>query len=99
MATADGDGPNEESAAAFETHHDVDGPATLSETIIHAVATARGVDPASNDLALYDAVDLEALDALFERRSHDDHWRFEFCVGEQLVAVEENGDVTVRQRT
>jgi hypothetical protein len=98
MATADGDRSHPCESTAYETSHDADGEAALSETIIFAVATADGVDPIESDLQLYDAVDLEALDALFERRSPDDHWRFEFSVEDYLVVVEGNGDVTVCDR-
>lgn len=98
MSTVDGNRPCRDGSATYETSHDVDGEAALSETIIFAVASAKGVDPIECDLELYDAVDLEALDALFEHHSPDDHWRFEFSVDEYLVFVEGNGDVTVCER-
>jgi hypothetical protein len=80
---------------AYETHHDLDGEAALSQTVIEAIATAEGVDPTSCDLKLYDSVDLEALDNLFDRRSSDDHWRFEFSIDGYLVVVTGDGNVTV----
>ena len=46
------------------------------------------MDPTDSDLELYRAVDLEVLDALFERRPSDSRWRFEFSVGDRLVAGE-----------
>ena len=98
MSTADGDRPPRGGAATYETSHDAEGEAALSQTIIYAIAGAEGVDPIECDLELYDAVDLEALDALFEHRSPDDHWRFEFSVDEYVVTVEGNGDVTVYEK-
>ncbi|WP_137286565.1 HalOD1 output domain-containing protein [Halorussus salinisoli] len=95
MATADGNRPHTKRDLAYETRHDIGGEASLSETVIDAVATAENVDPTSCDLGLYESVDLEALDALFDRRSSDDHWRFEFSVDEYLVTVTGDGRVTV----
>ncbi|NEU58426.1 HalOD1 output domain-containing protein [Halorussus sp. MSC15.2] len=95
MATAHDDRPRRERSVAYETTHDADGSAALSETVIDAVATAHGVDPTDCDLELYDAVDLEALDALFERRSSDGHWQFEFSIDDYLVVVTGAGRVAV----
>jgi hypothetical protein len=80
----------------YSTAHDAETP--ISQTIIEAVATVEGVDPLDCDLELYEAVDLEALDALFEHRSSDDHWRFEFAIDEYVVVVEADGDVTICER-
>jgi hypothetical protein len=95
MSTVDGDRPREGANPAHETCHDLDGPAALSETVIEAIATAEGVDPTDCDLELYEAVDLEALDTLFDRRSPEDHWRFEFSIDDYLVVVAGDGNVTV----
>ncbi|UPV75872.1 hypothetical protein M0R89_07380 [Halorussus limi] len=80
-----------------ETRHDGDA-VSISETIIEAVAAAEGVDPTDRDLQLYEAVDLEALDALFDRRSSDGHWQFEFSVDDYLVVVTGDGNVSVWER-
>jgi hypothetical protein len=95
MSIVDGDRPYEGTIPTYETCHDFDGAASLSETVIDAIATAEGVDPMSFDLELYEAVDLEALDALFDRRSPDGHWRFEFSVESYLVVVAGDGNVSV----
>ncbi|WP_115863238.1 HalOD1 output domain-containing protein [Halorussus litoreus] len=98
MATADGDRSRDGKRSVHEMRHDRDGPAALSETVIDAVAAAEGVDPTDSDLELYQAVDLEALDALFDRRSDDRRWRFEFGIDDYLVVVEGSGTVTVYDR-
>lgn len=95
MATAEGNRPCRGATPASELRHDLDGKAALSETIIDAVATAEGVDPMDCDLELYEAVDLEALDALFEHRRPGSHWRFEFSIDGYLVVVDGDGTVTV----
>ena len=97
MATADGNPPYSGQNQLYETLHDAGG-ASLSETVIDAVAAAEGVDPTDADFELYEAVDLEALDALFERRSRDGRWRFEFTIDGLLVAVAGDGRVTVWER-
>lgn len=39
---------------------------TLSETVVHAVADTKGIDPLNLDERLYDCIDPDALDRLFE---------------------------------
>jgi hypothetical protein len=95
MSTVDGNRPRDGRTPAHETRHDLDGPAAISQTVIEAVAAAEGVDPTDCDLELYEAVDLEALDALFDRRSRDGRWRFEFSIDDYLVVVAGDGNVTV----
>ena len=95
MATADGDGSIRGGTTVHEARHDLGGEAPISVTVIDAIAAAEGVDPTDSDLELYDAVDLEALDVLFERRSFDDHWRFEFAVRDHVVVIEGDGRVAV----
>ena len=78
-----------------EARHDLDGAAPISATVIDAIAATEGVDPTDSDLELYDVIDLEALDVLFERRSFDDHWRFEFTARDHVVVVHGDGRVAV----
>ncbi|WP_435180614.1 HalOD1 output domain-containing protein [Halorussus sp. AFM4] len=95
MATADGNPSYQGRKPIHETLHDDTGDASLSETVIDAVAAAEGVEPTNADFELYRAVDLEALDALFERRSRDGRWRFEFTIDGLLVTIAGDGRVTV----
>ena len=94
MATAGDDRLHGDPTLLHETRHDGD-DVHISTTIIQAVAHVEGVDPTGTDLRLYDSVDLEALDALFERRGTDTHWRFEFTVHDYTVIVDGDGYVTV----
>ncbi|WP_226039479.1 HalOD1 output domain-containing protein [Natrinema sp. DC36] len=52
----------------YRASHDPDGPATLSTTVIHALADCLGVDVTDSRVSLYDTVDPDALDALFRPR-------------------------------
>jgi hypothetical protein len=95
MATANPDSSERAVSPKHEAHHDPDGEASLSTTVINAVAAAEGVDPTHRDLQLYDAIDLEALDSLFEHRSRGDRWRFEFGVRDLRVVVDGDGRIAV----
>ncbi|WP_167599383.1 HalOD1 output domain-containing protein [Halorussus marinus] len=95
MATANPESSERAVAPKHEAYHDPDGDAALSTTVINAVAAAEGVDPTHRNLQLYDALDLEALDSLFERRSRGDHWRFEFGVHDLVVVVHGDGCIAV----
>lgn len=52
----------------YTVYHDFDGPATVTETVVHALANVAGVDVTDADFALYDYVDPESLDRLFTPR-------------------------------
>ena len=93
MATADDDRPYGEPAPIHETQHDAD--ASISVTVIEVLASVEDVDPTDTDLRLYDAIDLEALDALFQHHSGDDYWRFEFSVRGYSVIVDGDGHISV----
>ena len=95
MSTIDTDRSCAGSVPVHKAHHDPTGDGALSVTVIKAVAAAEGVDPTDCDLGLYEAVDLEALDALFEGRSRDAQWRFEFSIGDYLVITDGDGSITV----
>ena len=94
MSTANDDGPYGGPSPLYETCHDGD-DRHISTTIIEAVARVEGVDPTSTDLRLYDAVDLEALDALFEQSGTDGDWQFEFSVHGFRIIVDGDGYVSV----
>jgi hypothetical protein len=54
------------SAGGHQTNHDLDGERRLSTSVVQAVATALGTDPLSLDERLYDVLDPDALDRLFD---------------------------------
>jgi hypothetical protein len=95
MSTVESNKSRGSSIPVHEAHHDPEGSGAISETVIEAVAAAAGVDPTDSDLGFYGAVDLEALDTLFERRTCEGHWRFEFAVEDWVVVVAGDGTVTV----
>ena len=46
-------------------HHDTDGTATLTTTVVHALASIADTDVSQGEFSLYDSVDPDALDELF----------------------------------
>ena len=96
MATAESDGGYGAPAPLYETCKD--GDTSLGVTIIDAIAAVEDIDPTSESLGLYESVDLEAVETLFEHRSQGERWRFEFSAGGYTVIVDGDGFVTIFDR-
>lgn len=69
----------------------------LSETIVSAVAAAEGVDPIDVSPRLYDVIDPDALEYLFEGGQYETDLTVTFEYGDWDVHID-NGDVTVTER-
>ena len=86
------------SPSVYRAVHDPDGPATLSTTVIHALADCMGIDPTDGRISLYDSVDPDALDELFRPR-HDGRPRtggqLSFAVDDYYVTVMSNGEILI----
>jgi hypothetical protein len=50
---------------AYTVQHDFDGAATVTTTVVHALADATGIDVTEAEFTLNDYVDPDALDRLF----------------------------------
>lgn len=50
---------------AYTVHHDFEGVATVTETVVHALSDVTGMDVTDADFALYDYVDPDSLNRLF----------------------------------
>lgn len=74
--------------------HDGGDDVPVSTAVYEGLAAAEGVDVTDLDVRLYDYVDVDALDALFQGGSHA-NVDLEFAVGEHVVAVRNDGEVTV----
>ncbi len=66
---------------------------TLSTAIAGMIAMQLGVEPTNGDFRLYEHIDPEALDMLYEhaRQREDASWRLEFAVGDETVVVRSDG--------
>jgi hypothetical protein len=69
----------------YRATHDPDGPATVSDTVIEAVAEVAGVDPTTTIIPLSDRIDPDALDALFAANEGAAQTTFRVCGLEVLV--------------
>ncbi len=79
-------------------HHDTDGSATITTTIVHALASIADTDVSQGEFSLYDSVDPDALEQLFAPKADgssrsDGH--VAFTALEHEVFVYADGDVIV----
>jgi len=72
-------------SGVYRATHDPDGPATVSDTVIEAVAEVAGVDPTTTIIPLSDRIDPDALDALFAADEGAAQATFRVCGLEVLV--------------
>ncbi|OLZ39629.1 hypothetical protein A6E15_00910 [Natrinema saccharevitans] len=90
--------PRSRSPSLYRVSHDPTGPATLSTTVVHALADCMDVDVTDGRVALYDAVDPAALDELFRPR-HDGRPRtggaLSFVVNGYHVTVSGDGEILI----
>lgn len=71
-----------------------------SQRIVEALADYRGVDPVELSVPLYEVVDLEAVDALFDPESGRDGGvsvRFEYCGA--VVDIDVEGRISISPGT
>ena len=80
--------------------HDPESDDTLVQTVVEALEDASDRPAHESDVCLYDAIDPDALNDLFEptyEGSARDGGRVSFTVGEFAVDVHASGHVFVRQ--
>lgn len=63
------DGPDSQDTRDYYAHHDPDGQARLSTTLVHALADVMGADVTETGFVLADEIDPDALDMLFSSGS------------------------------
>ncbi|WP_340098371.1 HalOD1 output domain-containing protein [Salinibaculum salinum] len=71
---------------------------SLCEEIVSAVARAEGVDPLAVSPQLYDVVDPDSLEQLFEHSSTATDVTVSFTYGDWCVEID-NGNVSVTDNT
>jgi hypothetical protein len=69
----------------YRATYDLDGPSSVSDTVIEAVAEVAGVDPTTTIIPLSDQIDPDALDALFTDSEGKARTTFSVCGLEVLV--------------
>ena len=53
----------------YAFQYDTDGTATLTATIVHALAMVADIDVTQGEFSLYDSIDPEALELLFAKKA------------------------------
>jgi hypothetical protein len=86
-----------DSEVVYRTRHDRDdGP--VSEAIVKALAAVENVEPTDLDVRLYDSVDPEALDRLYETAAErSERLEVSFTIGGYVVVVTGVGDILVSE--
>ena len=87
------------SSNVHQAYHDSEGDATLVQTVLEAIESASGRPADETSVCLYDSIDPDALEAIFEptrNGSQRDRGQVSFSVGEFAVTVRADGRVFVR---
>lgn len=90
--------PNLSRAANYYTYHDPDDSATFSATVVHALADVIGVDVTEVEFSLYDVIDPDALDRLFNRSADGTQAppsHLAFSVRGYRVTVYSDGEIVI----
>jgi hypothetical protein len=82
----------------YRTTHDADAGTPLSKAVLDALESVDGFDLVDGSTVIYDAVDLDALDALFGRSGSSPDAFVSFPLEGYWITVSAGGTVTVRQK-
>ncbi|WP_435177419.1 HalOD1 output domain-containing protein [Halorussus sp. AFM4] len=84
----------------YRVKHDRDRDGPLSDAVVEALAAVEGVEPENLDVRLYDSVDGDALDRLYEvTAERGERLRVAFTIADYEVTVHDDGRLAVRERT
>jgi hypothetical protein len=85
-------------AELHRTEHDRDRDGPITDAVVEALAAVEGVEPENLDLRLYDSIDGDAVERLYEiTADRGERLRLAFTVGEYEVVVDNRGYVAVRE--
>ena len=85
------------SAVLYRARHERNCDETLSDSIVEALAAVENVEPYELDVRLYDSLDPEALDRLYETTAEgSERLRLAFTVGGYEVVVTDDDQILVR---
>lgn len=89
--------PEKEDYGLVQATHDFSGTGSLSVTIMEAVACAQDTDTENLDQKLFNVVDPDALDRLFEPTDDTVYEaKIRFVIEDSAVVIRNTGDVFVR---
>lgn len=79
----------------YYAHHDPDGQARLSTTLVHALADVMGIDVTETGFVLAEEIDPDALDLLFSSASGGTGAHVAFAVDDYRVTVYGDGTIVI----
>ncbi|MCU4924705.1 hypothetical protein OB905_01730 [Halobacteria archaeon AArc-dxtr1] len=82
----------------YVCQYDPDGTATLTTTIVHAIATIADTDVSQGEFSLYDSIDPDALERLFATKadgSGRERGHVAFSALDHEVYVHADGDIVI----
>jgi hypothetical protein len=82
----------------YYAHHDFDGPAKLSTTLIHTLSEVASIDATDTESSLFQHVDPDALDRIFKPVSPEApraNGHVSFVVWGYNVTVYSNGQIVI----
>ncbi|WP_306058783.1 HalOD1 output domain-containing protein [Natronococcus wangiae] len=100
--TTSGDETNEvqydQANDRYVFHYDDDGTATITTTIVHALASIADTDVSQGEFSLYDSIDPDALDRIFRPKADGTQrtgGHIAFTALEHEVFVYASGDIII----
>ncbi|WP_255194342.1 HalOD1 output domain-containing protein [Natronobeatus ordinarius] len=82
----------------YAFQYDADGSATITTTIVHALATVADIDVSQGEFSLYDSVDPDALERIFSPKTDGTRrtgGHVAFTALDHEIYVHANGDVFI----
>ncbi|MFC6716998.1 HalOD1 output domain-containing protein [Natrialbaceae archaeon GCM10025810] len=82
----------------YVLRYDPDGSATLTATIVHALASIADIDVSQGEFSLYDSVDPDALERIFGQKADGSRrtgGHVAFTALDHEVYVYANGDIVI----
>lgn len=85
-------------ASVHRTWFDGEESTSITYGVVEAIATLDNTTPTEIDLMLYDAIDPDALNALYRRaqKPGGEPWKIEFGIEQYEISVRSDGGITVR---
>ncbi|NEU55224.1 HalOD1 output domain-containing protein [Halorussus sp. MSC15.2] len=83
----------------YRANHDRDSDGPVSDAVVEALAAVENVEPQNLDVRLYDSIDGDALECLYETTAErSERLRVTFTISAYEVTIEDDGYIVVRER-
>lgn len=100
MASARDVNPEPKGSELYNGDLHIDEFSSFSTAIVKAIAAVKNVEPSEVDVRLYDHVNPDALDALYQHADRTNSpWELEFSITDLHITVRSTGEVKLEQIT